>query len=79
MFIFSPLNYINVSPPNFYILFLPNYFMKLLKVKSRTYNGKPYYKYRVNLPEELLEKSGFKEGDELVPEAKKGEIRLKKG
>ena len=51
--------------------------MKILKVKSRTYNGKIYYKYRVNLPEEVLKKSGLKAGDILNPEIKKGEIRLK--
>lgn len=51
--------------------------MKLLKVKSRN-KGKQYYKYRINLPAELLEKEGFKEGDELEARAKKGEIKLKR-
>lgn len=53
--------------------------MKILKEKSREYKGKPYYKHKVNLPEELLKKSGFKEGDELKAEVKKGEIKLVKG
>ena len=35
--------------------------MKLLKVKSRNYNGKQYYKYRVNIPAEELKKADFKE------------------
>ena len=52
--------------------------MKVLKVKSRNYNGKQYYKYRVNLPEELLEKSGIKVGDELEADVKKNEIKLRK-
>jgi hypothetical protein len=52
--------------------------MKILKERSREYNGKSYYKYKVNLPEDLLKKSSFKEGDELTAEAKKGEIKLKK-
>lgn len=52
--------------------------MKILKVKSRNYNGKQYYKHRINLPEELLKKSGFREGDELEAEAKKGEIKLRR-
>ncbi|MBL7148405.1 MAG: hypothetical protein ISS82_06265 [Nanoarchaeota archaeon] len=52
--------------------------MKILKEKSREYKGKKYFKYKVNLPEELLKDSGFKEGDELKAEAKKGEIKLKK-
>jgi len=52
--------------------------MKILKEKSREYNGKPYYKYKVNIPFEDLEKAGFKEGDELEAEVKKGEITLKR-
>ncbi len=52
--------------------------MKVLKVKSRNYNGKQYYKYRVNISEELLEEAGFKEGDELVGIAKKRRIEIKK-
>jgi bifunctional DNA-binding transcriptional regulator/antitoxin component of YhaV-PrlF toxin-antitoxin module len=52
--------------------------MKILKEKSREYNGKPYYKYKINLPEELLKDSGFKEGDELEAQVKNGEVRLKK-
>ncbi len=53
--------------------------MKILKEKSREYKGKPYYKYKINLPEETLKESGFHEGDELEAEAKKGEIKLIKG
>jgi len=52
--------------------------MKVLKVKSRVYNGKPYFKYRINIPAEDLEKAGFKEGDDLEAEVKKGELVLKK-
>lgn len=52
--------------------------MKVLKVKSRNYKGKQYYKFRVNLPSEDLEKADFKEGDELDIVSKKGEIRLVK-
>ena len=52
--------------------------MKILKEKSREYNGKLYYKYKINLPERVLKKSGFKEGDELEAEAKKGEVRLRR-
>lgn len=53
--------------------------MKIMKVKSREYKNKSYHKYRINLPEKILKKSGFKEGDELKAEAKKGEVRLRKG
>lgn len=52
--------------------------MKILKEKSREYNGKPYFKYKINLPEEILKNSGFGEGDELTAEAKKDEIKLKR-
>ena len=50
--------------------------MKILKVKSRNYNGKQYYKYRINLPEESLKKSGLKEGDDLEIAANKGKLKL---
>ena len=52
--------------------------MKILKEKSREYNGKSYYKYKINIPESDLKEAGFKEGDILEVEAKKGEIKLKK-
>ncbi len=52
--------------------------MKILKEKSREYNGKSYFKYKINLPKEEIEKANFKEGDELIAESKKGEIKLRK-
>ena len=52
--------------------------MNILKEKSREYNGKAYYKYKINLPEEVLNNAGFKVGDELSAEVKKGEIKLRK-
>jgi len=52
--------------------------MKILKEKSREYNGKPYFKYKINLPEEALKESGFKEGDELDIKVKKGGLNLSK-
>ena len=53
--------------------------MKILKVKSREYKGKQYYKYRVNIPEGKLKEAGLKEGDELEVEVVgKGELRLKR-
>lgn len=51
--------------------------MKIEKTKSRKYKNKQYYKYRIIIPEETLKEAGFKEGDELKAETKKGEIRLK--
>lgn len=52
--------------------------MKILKVKSRKYKDKQYHKYRINIPEDVLKEAGFKEGDELEAEVKKGEMRLRK-
>jgi len=46
--------------------------------KHRTRKDKSYYKYVVVIPEDIVKKSGFKEGDELQAEVKKGEIKLKK-
>jgi len=52
--------------------------MKIERVKSRKYKNTQYYKHRVILSEDTLEKSGFKEGDELGAETKKGEIKLRR-
>ena len=52
--------------------------MKIMKEKSREYNGKPYFKYKINLPKKKLQEAGLKEGDDLSIEVKKGELRLKK-
>jgi hypothetical protein len=52
--------------------------MKILKEKSREYKGKEYFKYKINIPESVIETSDFKVGDELEAEAKKGEIKLRK-
>ncbi|HJX50444.1 hypothetical protein A3K73_00295 [Candidatus Pacearchaeota archaeon RBG_13_36_9] len=37
-----------------------------------------YYKYVVAIPEEKIKEAGFKEGDSLEAESKKGEIRLRR-
>jgi len=50
--------------------------MKLQKQKTGYKRG--YHKYVVVLPEDVVQDSGFHEGDELEAEAKKGEIRLRK-
>ena len=52
--------------------------MKILKEKSRKYKEQIYYKYKVNIPEVILFKSGLKAGDELEVEAKKDELILRK-
>ncbi len=49
-----------------------------MRVKSRSYRDKEYFKYRLNIPEQALKDAGFKPGDELKAIVKKGEIKLKK-
>jgi hypothetical protein len=39
---------------------------------------KRYYRYSINISEELVTQAGLKEGSELEGEASKGEIRLKR-
>lgn len=53
--------------------------MKIQKHPSRkTKKGGYYFKYEVVLPKDAVKKAGFKAGDELKADAKKGEIKLKK-
>ncbi len=52
--------------------------MKIEKVKSRRYRDKQYHKFRLIIPNKIMEKTGFKEGDELEAEAKKGEVKLRR-
>jgi|GEM_PF-5634618 len=52
--------------------------MKILKEKSRIYKGQAYYKYKVNIPEVILSRSGLKSGDELDVEVRKDELVLRK-
>lgn len=50
--------------------------MKLQKQKSDYKRG--YHKYVVVIPDNVVETSCFKEGEELEAEVKKGEIKLRK-
>ncbi|MBU2104617.1 MAG: hypothetical protein KKF67_02475 [Nanoarchaeota archaeon] len=52
--------------------------MRLQKRLSRKYKDKEYYKYLLVIPNEEIKKSGFKEGDNLKIETKKGKIKIKK-
>ena len=52
--------------------------MKILREKSREYKGKLYYKYKINIPEKVLEDAGFVDGDILKADSKKGEIKISK-
>ena len=51
--------------------------MKLQKQLSKKIRDKTHHKYVVVIPKDLIEKAGFKEGDELEAEARKGEIKLR--
>lgn len=51
-----------------------------MKVQRQFVNkrgDKIYHKYVIVISPELIEQSGFREGDELQAEAKKGEIKLR--
>ena len=50
--------------------------MKLQKHYTR--KDKSQWKYEVVVPKKAVEESGFKEGDELEAEARKGEIKLRR-
>jgi AbrB family looped-hinge helix DNA binding protein len=50
--------------------------MKLQKRFLRKYKDKNYYKYIINLPPEIIEELGLKEGDELEVIIEKGEVKL---
>lgn len=46
--------------------------------RHNTKKGTNYFKWEIIIPNEVIEKSEFKEGDELEAEVKKGEIKLRK-
>ncbi len=52
--------------------------MKLQKQSVGKIGDREYHKYVIIVPNEDIEKAGFKEGEELVAESKKGEIKLKR-
>ncbi len=52
--------------------------MKVIKEKSREYNGKPYYKYKINLPQKIIQESGISEKDELDIEIKDDKVVITK-
>ncbi len=52
--------------------------MKIQRQLTDKRGDKKYYKYVAVIPEKTIKEAGFKEGDDLEPVAKKGEIRLRK-
>ena len=63
---------------NIYKSSVPNSLMKLQKQLSRKVGDKEYSKYVAVIPPEAVEKSGFKEGEDLEADAQKGKITLKR-
>ena len=51
--------------------------MKVQKQFVNKRGDKIYHKYVVVISPEIIEKSGFKEGDNLEADAKRGEIKFK--
>ena len=52
--------------------------MRLLSQKSREYKGKAYHKFWVVIPNALIEKLGWKRGDELEAETKGDKLIIEK-
>ena len=52
--------------------------MRLIKQHGRKYNETDYYKYIVVIPNKLIEKLGWKGGEDLEAEVKNDELRIKK-
>ncbi len=51
--------------------------MKLQKLKHSRYKGTEYYKFVLNIPNEIIEKLKWTEGEELSPEVKGRTLILK--
>jgi hypothetical protein len=52
--------------------------MKLQKQKAYRYKGREHYKYVIVVPEVIVDNLTWKEGDELVAEAKQGKLVIGK-
>jgi len=52
--------------------------MRLLSTKSREYKGKEYRKYFIILPAKLVEKLGWKTGQDLETKEKYGKLLIEK-
>lgn len=52
--------------------------MKLQSQVSRVYEGKEYTKYWVVVPSKLIDKLGWKSGEELEAEVKKKKLIIEK-
>ena len=52
--------------------------MRLIPQKSRDYKDKAYYKYLIVVPSKLIQKLGWKGGEELEAEVKDKKLIIEK-
>ena len=52
--------------------------MRLLSQKHSEYKGKEYKKFWVIIPQKIIEKLGWKGGEDLEAEAKNGKLIIEK-
>ena len=52
--------------------------MKVTKEKSREYNGKEYFKYKLIIPKKILDEANISEKDKLEAKSSKDKIIIKK-
>ena len=52
--------------------------MRLIKQKGREYEGKEYFKYILVVPNKLIEKLGWKGGENLEADVKEKKLIVKK-
>jgi hypothetical protein len=52
--------------------------MQLQKQKSREYNNMEYFKHWIVIPNDIVEKLGWKAGDELKPNVKNKKLVIGK-
>jgi hypothetical protein len=51
--------------------------MRLQKLKHSKYKGTEYYKFVVNIPNDIIEKLGWVEGEEVSPEVRGRTLTLR--
>ncbi len=52
--------------------------MRLIKQKGREYEGKEYFKYILVVPNKLIQKLGWKGGEDLEADVKEKKLIVKK-
>jgi hypothetical protein len=52
--------------------------MKLKKTKSRTYKGKDYFRWTIQIPPDEISRLGWSQGEELMIDTRTGELRVRR-